>query len=63
MEKFIESLAQGTEGALHLGPERDEEKERFKADIHAMNILLFKAYQKTSTHSSITTLMPKTFGI
>ncbi|GJS85358.1 hypothetical protein Tco_0751899 [Tanacetum coccineum] len=36
------------EGAFHLGPERDrvfadltpEEKERFKADIRAMNILL-----------------------
>ncbi|GJW35751.1 hypothetical protein Tco_0058671 [Tanacetum coccineum] len=45
MGKFIETLA---EGALHLGPERDrvfadlmpEERERFKADIHAMNILL-----------------------
>ncbi|GJR90711.1 hypothetical protein Tco_0214722 [Tanacetum coccineum] len=45
MGKFIETLA---EGALHLGPERDrvfadltpEEKERFKADIRAMNILL-----------------------
>nr|GEY44921.1 hypothetical protein [Tanacetum cinerariifolium] len=45
MGKFRETLA---EGALHLGSERDrvftdltpEEKERFKADIHAMNILL-----------------------
>ncbi|GKB40827.1 hypothetical protein Tco_0885769 [Tanacetum coccineum] len=45
MGKFRETLA---EGALHLGPEQDrvfadltpEEKERFKADIHAMNILL-----------------------
>ncbi|GJV34824.1 hypothetical protein Tco_1407301 [Tanacetum coccineum] len=45
MGKFQETLA---EGALHLGPEQDrvfadltpEEKERFKADIHAMNILL-----------------------
>ncbi|GJS08065.1 hypothetical protein Tco_0364861 [Tanacetum coccineum] len=45
MGKFRETLA---EGALHLGPERDrvfadltpEEKERFKADIRAMNILL-----------------------
>ncbi|GJV02864.1 hypothetical protein Tco_1336433 [Tanacetum coccineum] len=48
MGKFRETLAQGIEGALHLGPERDrvfadhtpEEKERFKADIRAMNILL-----------------------
>ncbi|GKC36672.1 hypothetical protein Tco_1049056 [Tanacetum coccineum] len=45
MGKFKETLA---EGVLHLGPEQDrvfvdltpEEKERFKADIHAMNILL-----------------------
>ncbi|GJV23068.1 retrovirus-related pol polyprotein from transposon TNT 1-94 [Tanacetum coccineum] len=45
MGKFKETLA---EGALHLGPERDrvfadltpEEKERFKADIRATNILL-----------------------
>ncbi|GKA31822.1 hypothetical protein Tco_0718189 [Tanacetum coccineum] len=43
--KFRETLA---EGALHLGPERDrffanlspKEKERFKADIRATNILL-----------------------
>ncbi|GJT15785.1 hypothetical protein Tco_0874491 [Tanacetum coccineum] len=43
--KFRETLA---EGALHLGPERDrvftdltpEEKERYKADIRATNILL-----------------------
>ncbi|GKC08867.1 hypothetical protein Tco_1000477 [Tanacetum coccineum] len=42
---FRETLA---EGALHLGPEWDrvfadltlEENERFKADIHAINILL-----------------------
>ncbi|GKF17770.1 hypothetical protein Tco_0062688 [Tanacetum coccineum] len=45
MGKFRETLV---EGALHLGPERDrvfadltpEEKERFKADIRATNILL-----------------------
>ncbi|GJT34199.1 retrovirus-related pol polyprotein from transposon TNT 1-94 [Tanacetum coccineum] len=45
MGKFRETLA---EGALHLGPERDrvfadltpEEKERFKTDIRATNILL-----------------------
>ncbi|GJW78274.1 retrovirus-related pol polyprotein from transposon TNT 1-94 [Tanacetum coccineum] len=45
MGKFRETL---DKGALHLGPERDrvfadltlEEKERFKADIHATNILL-----------------------
>ncbi|GJU52133.1 retrovirus-related pol polyprotein from transposon TNT 1-94 [Tanacetum coccineum] len=48
MGKFRETLAEGIEGALHLGPERDrvfadltlEEKERFKTDIRAMNILL-----------------------
>ncbi|GKE44842.1 hypothetical protein Tco_1472126 [Tanacetum coccineum] len=48
MGKFRETLAEGTKGALHLGPERDrvfadltpEEKERFKADIRATHILL-----------------------
>ncbi|GKB92718.1 hypothetical protein Tco_0964990 [Tanacetum coccineum] len=48
MGKFRETLAEGTEGALYLGPERDrvfvdltpEEKERFKAGICAMNIVL-----------------------
>nr|GEV85260.1 integrase, catalytic region, zinc finger, CCHC-type, peptidase aspartic, catalytic [Tanacetum cinerariifolium] len=48
MGKFRETLAEGTEGALYLGPERDrvfadltpKEKERFKSDIHATNILL-----------------------
>ncbi|GKA07794.1 retrovirus-related pol polyprotein from transposon TNT 1-94 [Tanacetum coccineum] len=46
--KFIETLAKGAQGALHLGPEHDrvftdltpEEKERYKADIHATNIRL-----------------------
>ncbi|GJW82474.1 hypothetical protein Tco_0146449 [Tanacetum coccineum] len=45
MGKFKETIV---EGALHLGPERDrvftdltpEEKERYKADIRATNILL-----------------------
>ncbi|GJZ31564.1 hypothetical protein Tco_0576611 [Tanacetum coccineum] len=48
MGKFRETLAEGAEGALHLGPERDrlfadltpEEKERYKADFRATNILL-----------------------
>ncbi|GJU20260.1 hypothetical protein Tco_1153602 [Tanacetum coccineum] len=48
MGKFIETLAEGAEGALHLGPEWDrvftdltpEEEERYKADIRATNILL-----------------------
>ncbi|GJR35197.1 hypothetical protein Tco_1210881 [Tanacetum coccineum] len=48
MGKFQETLAEGEEGALHLGPERDrvfsdftpEEKERYKADIRATNIIL-----------------------
>ncbi|GJZ29791.1 hypothetical protein Tco_0574438 [Tanacetum coccineum] len=48
MGKFRETLVEGTEGALHLGLEWDrvftnltlEEKERYKADIHATNILL-----------------------
>ncbi|GKA75698.1 hypothetical protein Tco_0782076 [Tanacetum coccineum] len=43
-----ETLAEGTEGALHLGPERPrvysdlspEDKERYNADIRATNILL-----------------------
>ncbi|GJR49724.1 hypothetical protein Tco_1400245 [Tanacetum coccineum] len=47
MGKFRETLVEGAEGALHLGPERDrviadltpEEKERYKADIRATNIL------------------------
>ncbi|GJS12752.1 hypothetical protein Tco_0407224 [Tanacetum coccineum] len=48
MGKFRETLVEGAEGALHLGPEWDrvvadltpEEKERYKAEIRAMNILL-----------------------
>ncbi|GJX26772.1 hypothetical protein Tco_0233068 [Tanacetum coccineum] len=48
MGKFRETLDEGVEGALHLGPKQDrvftdltpEEKERFKADIRATNILL-----------------------
>ncbi|GJY65872.1 hypothetical protein Tco_0468110 [Tanacetum coccineum] len=48
MGKFKETLVEGEEGALHLGPERErvfadlspEKKERFKADIRATNILL-----------------------
>ncbi|GJY12750.1 hypothetical protein Tco_0382059 [Tanacetum coccineum] len=48
MGMVVETLAEGTEGALHLGPERVrvftdltvEEKERYKANIRATNILL-----------------------
>ncbi|GJX22731.1 hypothetical protein Tco_0227176, partial [Tanacetum coccineum] len=48
MGTVVETLAEGTEGALHLGPERvrvftdltAEEKERYKADIRAIHILL-----------------------
>ncbi|GKE74301.1 retrovirus-related pol polyprotein from transposon TNT 1-94, partial [Tanacetum coccineum] len=48
MGTVVETLAEGTEGALHLGPERArvfgdlsaEDKERYKADIRATNILL-----------------------
>ncbi|GJV44416.1 hypothetical protein Tco_1428952 [Tanacetum coccineum] len=48
MGTFRETLAEGTEGALHLGPERPrvysdlspEDKERYNADIRAINILL-----------------------
>ncbi|GJW52645.1 integrase, catalytic region, zinc finger, CCHC-type containing protein [Tanacetum coccineum] len=48
MGTFWEILAEGTEGALHLGPERPrvysdlspEDKERYNADIRATNILL-----------------------
>ncbi|GJV83661.1 retrovirus-related pol polyprotein from transposon TNT 1-94 [Tanacetum coccineum] len=48
MGMFWETIAEGTEGALHLGPERPrvysdlspEDKERYNADIRATNILL-----------------------
>ncbi|GKC66861.1 hypothetical protein Tco_1099459 [Tanacetum coccineum] len=48
MGTFQETLAEGTEGALHLGPERPrvysdlspKDKERYNADIRATNILL-----------------------
>ncbi|GJX14592.1 integrase, catalytic region, zinc finger, CCHC-type containing protein [Tanacetum coccineum] len=48
MGTFRETLAEGTEGALHLGLERPrvysdlspEDKERYNADIRATNILL-----------------------
>ncbi|GJS51169.1 hypothetical protein Tco_0624531 [Tanacetum coccineum] len=48
MGMFIQTVAEETEGALQLGPERArvftdltaEEKERYKADIRATNILL-----------------------
>ncbi|GJS64046.1 retrovirus-related pol polyprotein from transposon TNT 1-94 [Tanacetum coccineum] len=48
MGTFRETLSEGDEGALHLGPERarvysdlsPEDKERYNADIRATNILL-----------------------
>ncbi|GKB47991.1 retrovirus-related pol polyprotein from transposon TNT 1-94 [Tanacetum coccineum] len=48
MGTFRETLAEGDEGALHLGPERPrvysdlspEDKDRYNADIRATNILL-----------------------
>ncbi|GKB50887.1 retrovirus-related pol polyprotein from transposon TNT 1-94 [Tanacetum coccineum] len=48
MGTFRETLAEGNEGALHLGPKRarvysdlsPEDKERYNADIRAKNILL-----------------------
>nr|GEV64332.1 pentatricopeptide repeat-containing protein At2g35130-like isoform X1 [Tanacetum cinerariifolium] len=48
METHRETLTEGTEGALHLGPERPQvysdltskEKERYNADIQATNIIL-----------------------
>ncbi|GKE24836.1 hypothetical protein Tco_1436348 [Tanacetum coccineum] len=48
MGTFQETLTEGTEGALNLGPERPrvysnlspEDKERYNADIRATNILL-----------------------
>ncbi|GKC50275.1 hypothetical protein Tco_1073020 [Tanacetum coccineum] len=48
MGMFLETIAEGTEGTLHLGPERPrvyidlspEDKERYNADIRATNILL-----------------------
>nr|GEU97749.1 integrase, catalytic region, zinc finger, CCHC-type, peptidase aspartic, catalytic [Tanacetum cinerariifolium] len=58
---FRETIVEGKEGALHLGPKQPrvysdlslKEKERYNADIRATNILLqgFKGYQKTSTLS------------
>nr|GFC45575.1 integrase, catalytic region, zinc finger, CCHC-type, peptidase aspartic, catalytic [Tanacetum cinerariifolium] len=48
MGTLRETMTEGTEGALHLGPERPrvysdltfEEKDRYNADIRATNILL-----------------------
>ncbi|GJU04841.1 hypothetical protein Tco_1121271 [Tanacetum coccineum] len=48
MGRFRETLSEGNEGALHLGPERarvysdlsPEDKDRYNADIRATNILL-----------------------
>ncbi|GJV36382.1 hypothetical protein Tco_1408859 [Tanacetum coccineum] len=48
MGTFRETLVEGDEGALHLGPERPrvyselspEDKDRYNADIRATNILL-----------------------
>nr|GEY24934.1 integrase, catalytic region, zinc finger, CCHC-type, peptidase aspartic, catalytic [Tanacetum cinerariifolium] len=48
METFWETIVKGNESALHLGPERPrvysdlspEEKEKYNADIRAINILL-----------------------
>ncbi|GKB89407.1 hypothetical protein Tco_0961679 [Tanacetum coccineum] len=72
MGTFWETLAEGNEGALHLGP---EDKERFESILtfhlkirngitltSEQQISYFKGYQKTSTLSSIITLMQKTFG-
>nr|GEW72475.1 integrase, catalytic region, zinc finger, CCHC-type, peptidase aspartic, catalytic [Tanacetum cinerariifolium] len=60
MGKFRETLAEGAEGVLHLGTERDrvfadliaKEKERFKPDIRAMNIV-FQA-DMSSASSAVT---------
>ncbi|GKE69369.1 hypothetical protein Tco_1527441 [Tanacetum coccineum] len=57
MGKFKDTLA---EGALHLGPERDrvvidltpEEKDRYKADIRATNILLQGSELTKDEHES-----------
>ncbi|GJX71789.1 retrovirus-related pol polyprotein from transposon TNT 1-94 [Tanacetum coccineum] len=48
MGTFMETLSEGAEGALHIGPVRNRvftdlsanEKERYKADIRATNILI-----------------------
>ncbi|GJS13977.1 hypothetical protein Tco_0408449 [Tanacetum coccineum] len=70
MGTVIETLAEGTEGALHRGPERArvfgdlsaEDKERYKSDIH-VRISYFKALPKdTSTHSSTTLLSQEHLG-
>ncbi|GKE26606.1 integrase, catalytic region, zinc finger, CCHC-type containing protein, partial [Tanacetum coccineum] len=55
MGTFRETILEGAEGALHLGPERvraftdliQEEKERYKADIRATNILLQEGSELT----------------
>nr|GEX18699.1 hypothetical protein [Tanacetum cinerariifolium] len=65
-----EPLAEGTEGAPHLGPERPrvyfdlspEEKDRYTMPTSRPQIFHFKGYPRTSTLSSIITLMQKTFG-
>ncbi|GJQ89183.1 hypothetical protein Tco_0000322 [Tanacetum coccineum] len=57
---FWETLAEGNEGALHLGPERPqvysdlspEDKERYNADIRATNILLKGSKLTKEDHES-----------
>nr|GEW59494.1 hypothetical protein [Tanacetum cinerariifolium] len=61
MGKFKETLAEGEEGVLHLGQEHDrvfadllpEEKERFKADIRATNILKGSKLTKDDRESQL----------
>ncbi|GJT97036.1 hypothetical protein Tco_1092554, partial [Tanacetum coccineum] len=68
MGTFIQTPAEETEGALQLGPERArvftdlsaEEKERYKADIRATNILLQGITKKLHIIKPILTL--KEFG-
>nr|GEV57156.1 retrovirus-related Pol polyprotein from transposon TNT 1-94 [Tanacetum cinerariifolium] len=55
MGNFRETLTEGTEGALHLGPERygvftdltPEQKQRFKADIHDNVKMLLEGSEQT----------------
>nr|GEU33668.1 integrase, catalytic region, zinc finger, CCHC-type, peptidase aspartic, catalytic [Tanacetum cinerariifolium] len=69
MGTFRETLAESTEGTPQFSPERprlysdltSKEKDRYNADIRAINILL-QGLPKTSIPSSIITSMLKTFG-
>ncbi|GKD85931.1 hypothetical protein Tco_1357085, partial [Tanacetum coccineum] len=70
MGTFRETLAEGDEGALHLGPERPrvysdlspEDNDRYNADIRATNILPQGLPKDIYSLLSIITLMQRTYG-